>query len=140
MARCAGVLVAALMCVVGAAAQTIVVRPRETCSVDDVIVGTGLSTGLCVAFKQSSLAMIPPDPAAGQNMPYYNLSVYSSAPPDKGPRGPRILPSITDVVCNPPVPNGLAYRTLAAAGKQGTLVMACRSPRARNLVLAAAAD
>ena len=39
---CAGVLLAAALVCAGAAAQTVVVRPRETCSVDDVIVGTGL--------------------------------------------------------------------------------------------------
>ena len=42
MRRCAGVLLAAALVCAGAAAQTVVVRPRETCSVGDVIVGTGL--------------------------------------------------------------------------------------------------
>ena len=74
--------------------------------------------------------MIPPDPAAGQNVPFYNLTVYSSDPPNTGPRGPRIEPSVTDVACNRPAPGTLPYRTLAAAGKEGTLVMASRSPRA----------
>ena len=132
-ARCAGVLLAAALTCAGvllAAAQTVVVRPQETCSVADVIVGTGLATGLCVAFPQSMVAMIPPTPAPGQNVPYYNLTVYSSAPPNKGPRGPPIQPSITDVACNQPAPGTLPYRTLAAAGKEGTLVMASRSPRA----------
>ena len=91
--------------VLHAGAQDIVVRPKETCSSAEVIVGTGSQAGLCIAFKRSPDAMpqtynvtlIPVNPRPGQQN--------------------QLTPSVN---CNQAPPGSLPYKTLALTGKQGT--------------------
>ena len=126
MGRCAGVVLAvALMCAacVGAPAAA-----QKECSVEDVVVGSGGPLlGLCVAWKRSGLATIPDPRAPGQSEPYYHLAVRKSDPPYKRPPpnrdgepGERLSRVDTDVECEPPSEDSLAYQSLKKLGKEGT--------------------